>query len=124
MKAQASVPSESSEGSESDQEDEKAKEPENAEQAKEPESAEKEKESESAEKAEESKEAEKAEDSKDTEMLDPVEEPGLDMSIAEACREAYSLHDTAIDMLLEEDLKESVRSALEVLENKVQQLPS
>ena len=106
VKAQASVPSESSEGSESDQEDEKAKEPEHA------------------EKAEESKEAEKAEESKDTEMLDPVEEPGLDMSIAEVCREAYMLSDTAIDMLLEEDKKESIRSALEILENKVQQLPS
>ena len=46
------------------------------------------------------------------------------MSMAEVCREAYMLSDTAIDMLLEEDKKEGIRSALEILESKVQHLPS
>ena len=133
VKAQASVPSESSEGSETDQEDEKAKEPQgaekvreskDAEKAREPENAEKKDQSKEAEKKEESKEAEKAEESKDTENLDPVEEPDLDMSMAEVCREAYMSSDTAIDMLLEEDKKEGIRSALEILESKVQHLPS
>ena len=75
-------------------------------------------ESKEAEKAEESKEAGKAEESKDTEILDPVEEPDLDMSMAEVCREAYMLSDAAIDMLLEENKKEGIRSALEILESK------
>ena len=59
VKAQASVPSESSGGSETDQEHEKAKEPEEAEKAKESKDPEKAKELENAEKAEESNEAEK-----------------------------------------------------------------
>ena len=53
---------------------------------------------------------------------DEESDPG--MSIADVCRETYRLSDNAIEMLLEEDKKESIRSALRMLESKVDQLPS
>ena len=53
---------------------------------------------------------------------DEESDPG--MSIAEVCRETYRLSDNAIEMLLEEDKKESIRAVLQMLESKMDQLPS
>ena len=49
--------------------------------------------------------------------------PSEEMSIADACREAYRLTDKTIEGLLEEDKVNLARNALEVLESKVQNLP-
>ncbi|CAE7494292.1 unnamed protein product, partial [Symbiodinium sp. KB8] len=148
VKAQASVPSESSGSSdESEKEDEKnereaaeraeepkaaerAEEPKAAERAEEPKDAESVEESKEAEKAEESKDAKKAEEPKEAEMAEDSKDaemeegdPAEQLSIADVCRETYRLSENAIEMLLEEDKKESIRSALEMLESRVDQLP-
>ncbi|CAE7852043.1 unnamed protein product [Symbiodinium necroappetens] len=120
VKSQASVPSESS-GSSDESEKKVEKEAEKAEEHKATEKPEEPKEQ--AEKAEEAKEVEKPEESKDLETK--VREGGeeFDISLAEACREAYHMTDNAIESLLEDERKDAIRAVLQVLEGDIEELP-
>ena len=137
-KAKASKPSESSSSGESEKEEEKKEEqkesggrleePVAAEQPEEPKEAEKVAEVEMAKEPEkevmqtpdEAKEDDKLEEEKgeEGEEVDPA-----NMSVAGVCRDKYHLSEDAIEMLLEQDKQDSVRAALEMLENSVEDSP-